>query len=235
MIILPILGVGKLTGCMRILSIDCAAINNCRLLDMRRMMKKSVIIYALVLLVCLGLTSSARATIVDANEEWGRTLQPGESFTCLAHFIPDIPGVSDSLIFVQAPQWTDTYPFNYVAAGWDTALTDGGKTAYLFGPRITNGPDTLDLFSFKLFYRWDTNAAGFDPNYPVYQDVAIFDDLTLTYDFGGWRGKPGGTWERPSDVTWREQYGGPPYENPVPEPMTICLLGLGAALLRKRR
>ncbi|MFZ0033944.1 MAG: PEP-CTERM sorting domain-containing protein [Sedimentisphaerales bacterium] len=193
-------------------------------------MKKSAITCVLVLLVCLGLISSARATIVDANEEWERTLLPGESFTCLAHFIPGVPGViPESVIFTRPPEWTSTYP-----VGWDTAVIDGGKIAYLYGPRLTNNTsDTVYVFSFKLFYQWDTDAEGFDANYPVYQDVAIFDDLTLTYTYGGWRGIP---WER-HEETWREHYypGSEPYENPVPEPMTICLLGLGAAFLRKSR
>jgi hypothetical protein len=157
-------------------------------------------------------------------------LQPGESFTCLAHFIPDIPGVvPESLIFAQPPEWTDTYPFDHVTAGWDTALADGGKTAYLFGPRITNNEDPNYLFSYKLYYQWDGGATDYDPNYPIYLDWVIFNDSTLIRDLG-WRRRADGTWEGPNEVTWDG-----PYENPVPEPMTICLLTLGAAFLRKRR
>ena len=201
-------------------------------------MNKSAMTCASLLLVCLWLTSAARATIVDANDEWGRTLQPGESFTCLAHYIPDTPDIPEGLIFEQAPEWTSTYWFDWEAADWDTAISEDGKTAYLYGPRLTNTePNAIDVFSFNLFYQWDTDAEGFDPNYPAYQDVAVFDDLTLTYDCG-WRGTPGDTWEKlVDDVTWKEQYDpeSDPYENPIPEPMTICLLGLGTALLRKKR
>jgi len=221
-------------------SIVCAVLSNCRLLGRKREMKKSVITCALVLLVCLGLASSAQATIVDGNEEWAGMLDPGESFTGIVHFIPDAPNVPDSLIFGQAPEWTSTYWFDWETEGWDTVLADEGKTAYLYGPRLTNDTSSaVNVFSFRLFYQWDTDAIGFDSNYPVYQDVAIFDDLTLTYDCG-WRGIPGDSdsWEKLSDdVTWREQDdpGSDPYENPVPEPVTICLLGLGSAFLRRKR
>ncbi len=197
-------------------------------------MKKSVIIYATVLLVCFGPVLSVRAVPVDDNDVWQMVLDPGESFTCLAHFIPDIPNVvPESLIFTQPPEWTSTYP-----SGWDTALTDAGKTAYLFGPEITNsGPDPNVVFKYNLCYQWDDEAHDFDPNYPIYLDWVVFDDLTLTEDLG-WRKKIDGTWEWPADeITWREQYypGSDPYETPVPEPMTICLLGLGTAFLEKRR
>jgi hypothetical protein len=199
-------------------------------------MKKSIITCALVLLMYFGLTLSAHATPVDANDEWGMTLQVGESFTCLAHFIPDTPNVPSSLIFTQPPVWTDTYTFDHITAGWNTALTDGNKTAYIFGPEIANtGPSPLDIFSYKLYYQWDDEGLDFDPNYPVYLDWVVFDDLTLIQD-SGWRRKADGTWEWPAnEITWREQHGDPPYENPVPEPVTICILGLGAAFLRKRR
>ena len=200
-------------------------------------MNKSAMTCASLLLVCLWLTSAARATIVDANEEWGGTLGPGESFTCIAHYIPDTPDIPEGLIFEQAPDWTGTYWFNWEAAGWDTALADEGKTAYLYGPRLTNDTsNAVDVFSFELFYQWDDAVEGFDPNWPVYQDVAIFDDLTLTADYG-WKGTPGGTWHEPNEVTYMQQYypESDPYENPIPEPVTICLLGLGTALLIKKR
>jgi hypothetical protein len=196
-------------------------------------MRKSVITYATALLVYLGLTLSAYATPVDANDEWGMVLQPGESFTCLAHFIPDIPGVvPESLIFTQPPEWTNTYYFDYEAYGWDTVLTDGGKTAYLFGPRITNnGSEPNYPFSYKLYYQWDDEGLDFDPNYPIYLDWVAFDGPTTIGD-NSYRRTAAGVWEK-YDVTWREQYGGPPYENPVPEPMTVCILSLGAAFCRK--
>lgn len=200
------------------------------------MMKKSVMIYALMLLLCAGLASVAQATIVSGSEEWGRTLQPGESFTCIAHYIPNTPDIPASLIFEQAPEWTSTYWFDYEEAGWDTALADEGKTAYLYGPRIINDTNNaVDWFSFRLFYQWDDEDPNFDPDYPVYQDVAVFDDLTLTYD-SAWKGIPGDTWDEPNDITWRQQYypESEPYENPIPGPATICLFGLGAVFLRRK-
>jgi hypothetical protein len=225
-----------------ILSNGGVSANNCRLwfgylLGKRRKMKKSVITYATALLVCLGLTLSARAVpIIDVNEEWGMILQPGESLTCLAHFIPAIPGiVPASLIFTQPPQWTNSYPFNYEAAGWDTALTDMNKTAYLFGPEITNsGPDPWYLFSYKLYYQWDGEGTDYDPDYPAYLDWVAFDGSTIIRN-DAWRRTAGGVWEKYYDVTWREQHypESEPYENPAPEPMTICLLGFGAAFCRK--
>ena len=201
-------------------------------------MKKSVMTCALVLLVCLWLTSGAWATIVDANDEWLMPLEPDQTVTCVAHFIPDIPAVvPDSLVFTEAPEWTDAYPFNYVGAGWDTAVSEDGKAAYLYGPAIynnTNGP--WDLFSYSLFYQWDDKDPYYDENNPVWVDIAVFNGMELYAD-GSVRGIPGGPWDDVNDETWKEQYDpeSDPYENPIPEPMTICLLGLSAALLRKRR
>ena len=196
-------------------------------------MKKSVMTYTLVLLVCLGLTSSAQATIVDANEGWEMKLKPGESITAIAYFIPNVPNISDSLIFPQAPDWIEKFVPG--AFSWDTGLTNGGKTAYLCGPAITNNTAIkMPVFSYRLFYQWDDEDPNYDENYPLYLDVVVFNDQEIVNDFA-LRGIPGGPWDNLYDETWREQYGEPPYENPVPEPATICLLGLGAAILGKRR
>ncbi len=198
-------------------------------------MNKSAMTCALVLLVCLWLTSAARATIVDANESWTMKLQPGETFTAIAHFIPDVPGVPDSLIFPDTPDWIEL--FDPGALAWDVALADEGKTAYLYGPAITNVElSEIPIFSYMLYSQWDDEDPDFDENYPVYLDVVVFNDLEIVRDFA-LRGLPHGPWDTVNEDTWKEQYDpeSNPYINPIPEPMTICLLGLGTALLRKKR
>jgi hypothetical protein len=223
---------------MRTLSIGCAALSNRRLFGRKREMRKSVITCALMLLVCLGLICCARATVITGSQEWYKNFDAGESVTCIAFY-----GLG-SVKFTQAPEWLDneyTPPYNHDIVGWNTALTDEGKTAYLYGPRATNSSgDPCEWFAFGLFYQWDDTAPDFDPNYPVYQDMAIFDGpfgSEPTFAVGR-RGIPGDaeSWEYKDN----DPYSGPyqtdePYTNPVPEPMTICPLGLGVAFLRKRR
>jgi len=196
--------------------------------------------YALVLLVCLWLTSAARATIVDGNDKWEMPLEPGQTITCVAYFIPDIPAiVPESLVFdvCRPPEWTDSYPFDYEGLGGDTAVSEDGKAAYLYGPEIYNDTEwPWDLFSYSLFYQWDDEDLYYNKNNPVWVDIAGFNGMELYAD-GSVRGIPGGPWDTVNDDTWKEQYDheSDPYENPIPEPMTICLLGLGTALLRKKR
>lgn len=197
-------------------------------------MKKSVITCALVFLVCLGLASSVQAEIVDANEEWGIKLDSGQSLTCIAHYIPDVVTIPESLIFTSEPEPT----FRYTGGNWDgwqMVLSADNKMVYLYGPRNTNdtGNDNVKWFSYNLFFSWDDEDPNLDPDYPVYIDTAVFNGGFGCDSFAEefWKGKPGGwpdNWVGPADPYYQ---GG--YTNPAPEPMTICLLGLGAAFLRK--
>ena len=180
--------------------------------------------------------------MVQSSQEWGLPLDPGETFTSVAYFIPDIPNAVDSLIFTAAPEWTDFYPFDETAQGWDTALSPDSKTAYLYGPQITNDTSVdIQLFSFRLYYEWNDADSGFEPNYPVYQDTALYNNSSQPYDSFGRRGTPGdvndpGTWEY-YDQTNKEIHnpGSDEYENPVPLPGAIYMLGFGAAILLKKK
>ena len=201
-------------------------------------MNKSAMTCASLLLVCLWLTSGARAAIVSGTDQWGITLDANESITCIAHF------VWGSVEFTALP--VQTYIVGEYDAGgwwddigWQVELSPDNKIAYMYGPRSTNDTvnDDVGWFSYNLFYQWDDAIA--DPLYPVYIDTALYDG-----PFGseptkcwGWRGIPGDldSWEYrevpyyTDDPEYKEGF----YDNPAPEPMTICLLGLGAALLRK--
>ena len=104
-------------------------------------------------------------------------------------------------------------------------MTDANKTVYLFGPPITNNePDPAYIFSYKLFFQLEEEEVV---DYPVYLDMVVFNGDDIIYDSSRW-GTPG------SPYQWSEDLLDGPYENPVPEPMTVCILGLGTVLLIKR-
>jgi len=204
------------------------------------MMKKSVMTYVLVFMMCLGLTSTAaRATIVDAIVEWGVRLDSWESITCIAHYIPDTPDTPQSLIFQQVPEPTPTYTWGDWT-GWETVISADQKMVYLYGPLNTNESDFDDVkwFSYNLYFQWDDADPDLDPVYPIYVDMVFFDGplgSNASKDWF-WKGKPGG-WP---DAWLREDHPHNPnheedYKNPIPEPVTICILGLGAVFVRKRR
>lgn len=190
-------------------------------------MKKPVETCVMVLLMCLVLVSSVCVATVEVSQEWKMTMDPVTAITCVAYFIPDVPNVPDSLIFSLPPSWTNWVPFDYISEGWDTALTDGGKTAYIFGPQIINlGPGYLDIFSYLLYYQWEEEDVI---DYPVYLDIVVFNGDDVVYDSFRY-GTPGSG----TPFQWEEDNVDGPYENPVPEPMTVCILTIGAAFLRKR-
>ena len=213
-------------------------LHNCRLFSRKRMMKKSVMTCALVLLVCLGLTSVAQATLVTGSDEWRITLGLGEPLTAIAHY------VWGGVVFTAEPNQTSTYTAggDWDLIGWQAELSPDNKIAYMYGPTITGGPDPY-LFSYELFYQWDTDAAGFDSNYPVYIDTAVYDGSfgSPPTNYWGYRFTPGDPDPNSREYQEEPYYKDDPgyvegfYDNPAPEPMTICLLGLGTALLRKKR
>lgn len=203
-------------------------------------MKKSVTTYTLVLLMCFGLASSARAEIVDGNDAWDIRLNSGQSITCIAHYVWSSVEFSDVPIqIIGLPGYEAGEPWGDI--GWQAALSSDNKIAYMYGPQITNTTvyDNLKWFAYTLFYQWDDAVE--DPDWPVYVDTALYDGPigSAPTDYWGWRGTPGipSSWQYQDEPYYKDEPGYTEdfFDNPAPEPMTICLLGLGTAFLRKRR
>lgn len=194
---------------------------------------KKVRILCLSVIVSLGFSSAVNAAIVDANETGWMRLDDGQSINCIAHYIPDITGVTDTLIFSAAPQFNDTPGYVGDYTGWQTVLSPDQKMVYMYGPLNTNdtGIDDVEWFSYTLFVQWDDENLQ-DPDRPVYIDAAYFDGDFGTASFGEWfaRGEPG----NPSSwiYNWESSHSGP-YTNPapVPEPTMIGLLAFGIPIL----
>jgi len=190
-------------------------------------MKKVFVLFTAA--VCLYLTSAAHATLVDASNNWEINQISGISqLSCIVHNIPDI---ASSLVFTEDPVFVSgdpSYPGDF--SQWQIELSSDKKTVYLLGPVTSDY-----RFKYTLSYQWDDAVANSD--YPVYIDTAIFcgDEGTLSLKEWGWKGNPSlNNWVY-QDHSYK---GGEPYTSPydpLPEPITILVLGLGAVLLGKNK
>ena len=206
-------------------------------------MKKVFVFFTVA--VCLYLTSAAQATIRNASPDWdismGGTLPKAirPSMNGIAHYIPDLPGL-ESLVFTAAPVFKDVNP-PYIGdySQWQTELAPDGKAVYLYGPTTTYDSDILQKwFIYTLSYQWDDAAANFNPAFPVYHDITIFSGPkgSNSIQEWAWRGNPADiqSWEY-QDHSYKggESYTSP--YDPLPEPITILVLSLGAVLLGKNK
>jgi hypothetical protein len=204
------------------------------------MMVKKLVFYIFVLLICLWLASSARAVIQYGQDAWDVRLDSDQSITCVAHFVWG--GVKFSDVPIQL-DWSDYIGGDWGDIGWQAMLSADSNIAYIYGPQITNttGDDNVKWFAYNLSYLWDDEDPDFDPDWPVYIDTAIYNGPygSAPIDYWGWRGTPGiqESWEYRDEPYVKDQpwYTEDFFDNPAPEPMTICLLGLGALFLRKTR
>ncbi len=191
-------------------------------------MKKVFVFFTVA--VCLYLASAAQATLVEANNDWGINQISGISqLSCIVHHIPDI---ASSLVFTEGPAFINgdpSYPDDF--SQWQTELSLDKKTICLLGPVTSDY-----RFKYTLFYQWDDAVAN--PDYPVYIDTAIFNgsEGTLSLKEWSWRGNPAEilSWEyQDHSYNSGEPYTSP--HDPLPEPITILVLGLGAVLLGKTK
>jgi hypothetical protein len=205
------------------------------------MVKKSIINYIFVLLVCLWLAVPAWAVIQYGQDAWDVRLDSDQSITCIAHFVWGSVEFND--LPIQRLDLPGYVGGNWLDIGWKSELTPDCNIAYICGPQITNttGDDNVKWFAYNLSYLWDDEDPNFDPDWPVYIDTAIYDGPfgSAPIEYWGWRGTPGipESWQYRDEPYAKDQpwYTEEFFDNPAPEPMTICLLGLGAAFLRKRR
>ena len=200
-------------------------------------MKKLLAVCLFVVLVCFVFAAVAQATIIEiGDDEWWVGLEPGHSFTCIAHY------VWGGVEFTQAPEVTDIYydPDNPIWDFWQTEISPDNTIVYLYGPQVANTSGSFTpILSYQLYYQWDVDQV--DPEYPVYVDTAIYDGPlgSEPIAYWGWRGIPGDpdSWEYRDtpyvqDEEWYEEGF---FTNPAPEITTFSLLGFGVLFLRKRR
>ena len=105
------------------------------------------------------------------------------------------------------------------------------------GSQITNNTGSDQWFNHKLYLQWDDEDPFHDPCYPVYFDTAIFDgpEGNPSLNDWGWKGAPFGAEQKGYWELSPNPFSGDEYTNPVPEPATILIVGLGAFFARKRK
>lgn len=181
-----------------------------------------------VFLLLFSFVSIGKSAIYTSQQQWFINLDAGESFNSVIYYSR---GLTE---FTQEPTWLSHPDYNGDTTDWALELSSDNKDAYIHGPQAINSSGSaLGWFAITLYYQWDDTDTYQGGGYDVYFDRVFYDgpigsQPALT---DGWAGTPG------DNTSW--DMIGPfeeltSYTNPIPEPMVICILALGASFIRRK-